>query len=141
MREAFELAYTTARLYLRARPFTLSSDDITFRKPVPIGSVLFLSSQVEYAEGEPHGTFQVSVTAEILNAAYKKELTNVFHYTFGRSETPESAAAGKKATVRRLLPRSYGEAMGYLQGKRRKARGIELKKAQLNEFAEFPMPI
>lgn len=46
MREAFELAYTNARLYLKARPFTLSSDDITFRRPVPIGSILFLSSQV-----------------------------------------------------------------------------------------------
>ena len=46
MREAFELAFTNATLYLNARPYTLSSDDIAFRRPVPIGSILFLNSQV-----------------------------------------------------------------------------------------------
>ena len=100
-----------------------------------------------------------------------RELTNIFHFTFARSATPQehhaSAAAAQskqqqqqqqqqqhpqqtsnhpddprpRVMVRRLLPRSYGDAMAYLEGKRRKERGIELKKAQVSEFVEFPMPM
>jgi acyl-coenzyme A thioesterase 9 len=46
MREAFELAYAVGMLYLKGRPYTIALDDIVFRKPVPIGSILELSSQV-----------------------------------------------------------------------------------------------
>jgi acyl-coenzyme A thioesterase 9 len=46
MREAFELGYLVATLYLGGRPYTIALDDVAFKKPVPIGSILVLSSQV-----------------------------------------------------------------------------------------------
>ncbi len=84
---------------------------------------------MEYAEGGDHRSFQVSVTAEVISDVHtgKKETTNVFHFTFARGkESP--------VPVRRLMPRTYGEAMKYLQAKRRKKRGIEFQKEQLQEF-------
>lgn len=46
MREAFELAYTNACAFLRGRPYTVSMDDVAFRRPVPIGSILHFTSHV-----------------------------------------------------------------------------------------------
>lgn len=48
MREAFELAYANAMLYAKERPLFLSLDEISFKKPIPIGSVLNLTSNVVY---------------------------------------------------------------------------------------------
>lgn len=134
MREAFELGYAVAMLYIKGRPWTVALDDIAFRKPVPIGSILHLTSQVEYAEGEPHATFQVSVTAEVISdiATGVKQVTNIFYFTFARGKEPG-------VQVRKMLPRTYGESMQYLQGKRRKERGQFYKKAQLDEFLSFSL--
>lgn len=146
MREAFELAYATAAIYLDARPLTLSSDDMAFRRPVPIGSMLFLNAQVVYAEGSPRTTFQVRVTAEIREMhSPQRELTNIFYYTFApyasqANVLPKEHIPLEPVSVRPLIPRSYGQAMMYLQGRRRKERGIELKKQQLLDFERFSMP-
>ncbi len=46
MREAFELGWATTCVYAKARPSVVCMDDINFRKPVEVGSLLYLSSQV-----------------------------------------------------------------------------------------------
>eukprot|EP00158_Paraphelidium_tribonemae_P005687 Partr_v1_DN27464_c1_g1_i1_m71554 putative Acyl-CoA thioesterase len=138
MREAFELAYTTAMLFLKGRPFTVALDDISFARPVPIGSILFLAAEVVYAEGEPHRTFQVKVTAEV-SQDYQystRQLTNTFYITFARAEVESD---GKSLTVDRILPLSYTEAMEYLLAQRRKEHGIKFKDAQLQEFKMYQL--
>ncbi|KAI3639094.1 hypothetical protein MIR68_002624 [Amoeboaphelidium protococcarum] len=142
MREAFELAYATATLYIKARPLTVAMDEIAFKKPVPIGSILKFSSEVVYAEGEPHRTFQVSVIAEVLSPDnhYKSQVSNTFFFTFARCDASETdkvdgdligAGIGK---VRKIIPVTYEESMKWILGRRRKSRGIVEKQAQLDEF-------
>lgn len=155
MREAFELAYTTASIYVGGRVWTVSMDDIAFRKPVPVGSILSLSSEVTYAEGEPRKTFQVSVMAEVISDLkdVRKDLTNVFHFTFARHDesmtwtrgmiisaakaNENSQDHGRVGLVKRLMPLTYSEIMKYLLGKRRKERGIAEKKEQLLEYENY----
>ncbi|KAG0174862.1 hypothetical protein DFQ29_007339 [Apophysomyces sp. BC1021] len=97
-------------------------DEIVFSKPVPVGSFLNLSSQVIYAKGDPHSSFQVSVTAKVndieKNTSY---ITNTFHFTLESLGKP----------VPNLLPRTYAESMRYIEGKRRREQGIKAKKSLL----------
>lgn len=46
MRKAYELAWATACSFGGSRPYVVTVDDIMFQKPVEVGSLLFLSSQV-----------------------------------------------------------------------------------------------
>ena len=46
MREAFELAWANTFVCIKSRPTVVCMDDINFRKPVEVGSLLYLSSQV-----------------------------------------------------------------------------------------------
>lgn len=46
MREAFELGWATTCVHIKSRPTVVCMDDINFQKPVEVGSLLFLSSQV-----------------------------------------------------------------------------------------------
>lgn len=119
MRESYELAYTTASLFMQGRPFAVASDEIVFKKPVSIGSILFLSSEVTLSQGHPHQTFQVSVTADVLKdlKSGRRECTNVFHYTFSRSN--------QSPPLKRIMPLTYGESMKLIEGLRRRQAGIE----------------
>ncbi|GFS10267.1 acyl-coenzyme A thioesterase 9, mitochondrial [Elysia marginata] len=107
MRQAYELAWSNASIYSKKRPGMCKVvDDILFRKPVEIGSLLFLSSQVVYSSGPD---LQVHVHAEVLNPQEDtRETTNDFHFTFdtGLADLP------------RVMPKTYAEAMMYLMGKR-----------------------
>jgi len=47
---------------LKSRAKFLALDEISFRKPVPIGSILIMTSQIVYAPGSPHRSFQVAVS-------------------------------------------------------------------------------
>lgn len=137
MRTAFELAYTTAATFIHAKPFTLSMSDVEFKKPVPIGSVLMLQSEVTHADGEPHRTFQVSVVAEVRPdvASTKREVTNVFHFTFYRGDPSMEWAQTKDfGQVPRLIPTTYQEAMNFLSGRRRKGQIREEQRVQREEF-------
>ena len=136
MREAFELAYTTGMLYIKGRPFTISLEDIAFTKPVPIGSILFLSAEVVFAEGDPHRTFQIKVVAEV-SKSYEiesKEVTNTFYFTFARNAVETD---GSQLSVKRILPESYTDAMEWLGGLRRKERSLKQKQFQLDEFKDY----
>ncbi|NWR86776.1 ACOT9 thioesterase, partial [Furnarius figulus] len=105
MRKAFELGWATACSYGSPRPFIVSVDDIMFQKPVEIGSLLLLSAQVCYTE---KNYIQVRVHSEVYDAnTGEHHTTNIFHFTFtSENEVP------------RVVPKTYGESMLYLDGKR-----------------------
>eukprot|EP00056_Hartaetosiga_gracilis_P000086 m.35805 g.35805 ORF g.35805 m.35805 type:complete len:464 (+) comp10049_c0_seq2:111-1502(+) len=108
MREAFELAWMTADIIAEEHPIFLSVDDISFKYPVEIGSILQLSSVVTYTGGDKSRAMQVAVDAEIINPnTGETKLTNSFNFTF--------ATPSKTVTV---LPRTYAEGMRYLEGRR-----------------------
>lgn len=107
MRAAYELAWITATSYCKKAPLMCKVvDDILFKRPVEIGSLLFLSSQVIYSENQD---VQVHVHAEVIYPQEgKRETTNDFHFTFdsGLPNLPQ------------VMPKTYAEAMMYLMGKR-----------------------
>ena len=91
-----------------------------------------------YAEGEPHKTFQVSVVAEIEDVASgERSLSNTFNFTFSCDPTVWDMNAEIKRTVRRVVPRTYGEAMKMLLGRRRKEHALSYRSEQLHEFLNF----
>ncbi|KFP13329.1 hypothetical protein Z169_09119, partial [Egretta garzetta] len=105
MRKAFELGWATACSYGCSRPFIVSVDDIMFQRPVEVGSLLLLSGQVCYTE---KNYIQVRVHSEVYDADTREhQTTNIFHFTFiSENEVP------------RVVPKTYGESMLYLDGKR-----------------------
>ncbi|PIK48292.1 putative acyl-coenzyme A thioesterase 9, mitochondrial [Apostichopus japonicus] len=105
MRQATEIAYTNAVLFCRGRVFIRAIGNIQFKKPVEIGSVIFYSSEVAFTEDK---FLQIRVHTEVEDVkSGKRDTTNVFHFTI------ESDSA-----LPRVIPKSYGESMLYLAGRR-----------------------
>ena len=46
MRQAFELAWANTYVYTRTRPMIQHMDDISFKKPVSVGALLYFNAQV-----------------------------------------------------------------------------------------------
>ncbi|KAM6095901.1 acyl-coenzyme A thioesterase 9, mitochondrial isoform 4-T5 [Chlamydotis macqueenii] len=105
MRKAFELGWANACSCGGSRPFIVSVDDIMFQRPVEVGSLLLLSGQVCYTE---KNYIQVRVHSEVYDPDTREhQTTNIFHFTFvSENEVP------------RVVPKTYGESMLYLDGKR-----------------------
>uniref|UniRef100_A0A8C8Z8A3 Acyl-CoA thioesterase 9 n=1 Tax=Prolemur simus TaxID=1328070 RepID=A0A8C8Z8A3_PROSS len=105
MRKAYELAWVTACSFSGSRAFVVAVDDIMFQKPVEVGSLLFLSSQVCFTQ---NNYIQVRVHSEVASLQDTEHMTtNVFHFTFmSEKEVPL------------VFPRTYGESMLYLDGQR-----------------------
>ncbi|EDO45232.1 predicted protein [Nematostella vectensis] len=117
LRKAFGLAWASACLFCRTKPQFVAMDDIWFRRGVEIGSLIEFTSQVVYTPPEQTNRFQIMTVADVLDPGTgKRETTNVFYYTF------ES-----EMEVRPVAPRTYAEAMRYLDGKRRYDKGELLK--------------
>merc|ERR1711994_664307 len=123
MRQAFELAwantYTFRYIYndfieyfskptnfSKSRPFCMHMDDIWFRAPVEIGSLLYFNSQIAYTQDN---YIQTRVSAEVVNPKTGElSVTNVFHYTFKlKNKEPPF-----------IIPKTYHESMMYLTGRR-----------------------
>jgi len=106
MRQAFELGWANTYTFSRGRPFCLHMDDIWFRAPVEVGSLLYFNSQIAYTEDN---YIQTRVSAEVVNPKTgEMTVTNVFHYTFIiRDKIPPS-----------IIPKTYHESMMFLTGRR-----------------------
>lgn len=50
LKQTFELAFCCAASFAHARPTFISADPCTFRNPVPVGSVLYLTATVAYTD-------------------------------------------------------------------------------------------
>ena len=98
MRLAFELAFSTGVLYSKSRIHFAALDDIIFKKPVPIGSLLNLRSEIVYAPGAPSRSFQIRVIADVLDPLQgTKDTTNIFHFTF----------VSQRTDLDRVMPQTY----------------------------------
>ncbi|XP_077336819.1 acyl-coenzyme A thioesterase 9, mitochondrial isoform X1 [Lithobates pipiens] len=117
MRKAYELAWATACSYGGSRPYVVAVDDIMFQRPVELGSLLFLSSQVCYTE---NNYIQIRVHSEVSDPITREHhTTNIFHFTFMAEEE-----------VPRIVPKTYGESMLYLDGKRHFDAVVQTKNGQ-----------
>jgi len=106
MRQAFELAWANTHVYGKCRPYIVYSDDIWFRKPVEVGSMLYFNSQICYTQDN---FVQTRVSAEVLDPLTgDMSVTNVFEFTFMLKQKPPP----------QIIPKTYHEAMMYLTGRR-----------------------
>ncbi|KAJ3018527.1 UNVERIFIED_CONTAM: hypothetical protein HDU68_011117 [Siphonaria sp. JEL0065] len=113
MRRAYELSIVTGMTFCKKALQFKALDDISFRKPVEIGAILDLHSQVVYTRGLE---IVVKVVAHIVDPASEgRVLSNEFWFTFVVAEE----VRGKDAIEYRVMPRSYNDCMLYLEGKRR----------------------
>ncbi|KAI9274699.1 HotDog domain-containing protein [Phascolomyces articulosus] len=130
MRRAYELAYANSTLYLKSQHADLlAMDEVIFRKPVHVGSLLNLKSEIIYSEGHPHRSFQCRVVAEVVDIEKDtRETTNVFYFTM--------AATDEKTEPRRILPKTYAETMLWLDGKRRRLQGVSSRHLLLEQLAK-----
>ena len=105
MREAFELGWANAWVFMKATPCVIRMDDILFRKPVEIGSLLYLSSQIVFTKDR---YLQTRVHAEVLDPKTGHvDITNIFHFHF----TCENDFS-------QVMPMTYAEYILYLDGRR-----------------------
>jgi len=107
MRQAYELAWTNASVYSRAYPRIKRIEDISFKKPVLIGSLLFLNSQVVSTDAT---SIQIKVLAQAVNPlTNKSEITNDFNFKF---VVPDDV------NLAQVMPKTYSEYMLNIEGKR-----------------------
>ncbi|KZP19840.1 Thioesterase/thiol ester dehydrase-isomerase [Athelia psychrophila] len=119
MRLAHELGYAGAALFARAPVRFLALDGISFTRPVPIGSVLRLSGRVLHTHGKLVHVAVRAYTADIATGA--EEVTNDFRFTFARPLDPLNANS------REVVPKTYTEAMLWLEGRRALEMGMEIR--------------
>ncbi|KAI0049730.1 Thioesterase/thiol ester dehydrase-isomerase [Auriscalpium vulgare] len=113
MRLAYELGFTTARLFSRQRVRFLSLDKISFARPVPIGSILRLTSEILHTTSSEQfpSIVHVRVKANVVDVEKgTEEMTNDFRFTWCTDEGTPMA--------RRVVPRTYRDAMLWLEGRR-----------------------
>ncbi|KNC87375.1 hypothetical protein SARC_00516 [Sphaeroforma arctica JP610] len=121
MREAFEVAHAVAIEFAgpSARPFCMSVDEITFIKPVEIGSLVKFKGKVVYT-GISKKAMQVKVKTYIHNLnTLERYTSNEFRFTFA-SEVP----------LPTVIPSTFVEGMNFLDGRRSHRRCKQLAKEQ-----------
>lgn len=151
LRQTFELAYACASAFAHSVPRFVSLDSTTFRAPVPVGSVLYLTATVAYTEhtereiittdGDsatvPGTLVQVRVDSSVRELQHKTRTdTGQFTYSyFVASESPELGEGTAQNTE--LLPQSYNEMMEYLEGRRKAKNTAEFyNERQLGSISE-----
>ncbi|EIM85904.1 Thioesterase/thiol ester dehydrase-isomerase [Stereum hirsutum FP-91666 SS1] len=115
MRLAYEalLGFTNSRLFTREPVRFLSLDNISFARPVSIGSLLRLTSHILHTSSSEQfpAIVHVRVLATVVDVETgKEEMTNDFRFTWCREEGPP--------LPRKVVPKTYSEAMLWLEGKR-----------------------
>ena len=107
MRQGYELAWANACLYSKTTPRLSVVDDITFKKPVVIGSLLFLNSQVVCTDAN---NILIKVLAQSVNPlTNEQEITNDFYFKF---------SFGPEVNIPQVLPKTYSEYMLNIDGRR-----------------------
>lgn len=124
MKQTFELAFCCAASFAHARPTFISADPCTFRNPVPVGSVLYLTATIVYtdpplinqdgSEGQqtdpenPVTRVHVRVDSKVRDVEHGvAKPTGQFNYTFS---VPKNV---------KVLPHTYQEFMMYVDACRR----------------------
>jgi len=122
MRLAYELGFANSVLFTGGHVLFVSLDGISFAKPVPIGSILRLTSHVLHTSSSEQfpGLIHVGVQANVVDVATGKEqTTNDFRFTW--------CTDGAKPLTRNVVPKTYKEAMLWLEGRRALDMGAEIR--------------
>ncbi|KAF8175154.1 hypothetical protein BJ912DRAFT_1064398 [Pholiota molesta] len=126
------LGFTNAAMFTRGHVKFLSLDGISFARPVPIGSILRLRSQILHTTtAAPHYAIlvHVGVKANVVDVQTGLEqTTNDFRFTWCQERGAPAAAARE---LRQVVPKTYREAMLWLEGKRALAVGAEIRDQNL----------
>ncbi|KAJ3825325.1 Thioesterase/thiol ester dehydrase-isomerase [Lentinula raphanica] len=143
MRLAYELGFSNASMFCRGRVRFLALDEISFKLPVPIGSILRLESVILYddffklreesGEENVYQLVHVGVKANVVDIKTGTEkTTNEFRFTW-RSEERLKGNAGESGLgpqkVRKVVPKTYREAMLWLEARRAVAVGDEIRES------------
>ncbi|MBI4919642.1 hypothetical protein HY837_06935 [archaeon] len=114
MKEAFELAWTTAFDFLdyKLRPLIVSIDRIDFKKPVEIGDIVELNSVICHT-GETSLSAEVSIR-KVHSNIDEGEVTNNCYFTFVAADEK-----GQKQKVPQVIPVTLPEAKKYMEAHRR----------------------
>ncbi|CAJ2504724.1 Uu.00g121180.m01.CDS01 [Anthostomella pinea] len=124
LKQTFELAFCCAASFAHARPTFISADPCTFRNPVPVGSVLYLTATVVYTDPpileedgsepqqrdpkNPMTRLHVRVDSKVRDVEHgNARPTGQFNYTF---VVPKDV---------KVLPHTYQEYMMYIDARRR----------------------
>lgn len=124
LKTTFELAFCCAASFAHARPTFISADPCTFRNPVPVGSVLYLTATIAYTDpplveedgsepqhadpGSPVTRLHVRVDSKVRDVEHgNARPTGQFNYTFS---VPKDI---------KVIPHSYQEYMMYVDARRR----------------------
>lgn len=140
LKQTFELAFCAAASFAHARPTFVSADPCTFRSPVPVGSVLYLTATVAYTDPavvEEDGTesnnkdsppltrVHVRVDSKVREMEHgTARVTGQFHYTF---TVPKDV---------RVLPHTYEEYMRYIDARRRIQAGAKSRESTVKTLQE-----
>ncbi|KAM0216537.1 hypothetical protein ACHAQD_007769 [Fusarium lateritium] len=141
LKQTFELAFCCAASFAHARPTFISADPCTFRNPVPIGSVLYLTATVAYTDPpllEEDGTepgfpdpknpmtrVHIRVDSKVRDVEHGvAKPTGQFNYTFS---VPKNL---------KVLPHTYEEYMVYIDARRRVSLGDSQRKEESKAFSE-----
>lgn len=112
MRHALELSWVTAFNFCKKRPTLEGNSDISFHRAVDVASCIKMQAKVIYTE---MNYMQIVVVAEVNDPATNQKYTsNTFYYTY-------SIPDDKVPTV---LPKTYSQAMWYLDGRRKFKYGL-----------------
>ncbi|KPM43170.1 hypothetical protein AK830_g3410 [Neonectria ditissima] len=135
LKQTFELAFCCAASFAHARPTFISADPCTFRNPVPVGSVLYLTATVAYTDPplleedgtepshadpkEPMTRVHVRVDSKVRDVEHGvAKSTGQFNYTFS---VPKDL---------KVLPHTYEEYMIYIDARRRVMVGDSQRKQE-----------
>eukprot|EP01108_Squamamoeba_japonica_P008514 TRINITY_DN759_c0_g1_i1.p1 TRINITY_DN759_c0_g1~~TRINITY_DN759_c0_g1_i1.p1 ORF type:complete len:280 (+),score=45.10 TRINITY_DN759_c0_g1_i1:410-1249(+) len=110
MHKAHDLALCAVSVFFGEPMPTLTAvDNVAFRHPVELGSLLHMSAVVAYKHGS---SAVVRVVAEVINPLTgERNITNTFFLTF-TTRRPQSALPD-------LMPQSYDESLIYLEARRK----------------------
>ncbi|KAL6308875.1 Thioesterase/thiol ester dehydrase-isomerase [Sparassis latifolia] len=123
MRLAYELGFANASLFTRTHVSFLALDGISFARPVPIGSILRLNSHILHSASTEQypALVHVGVQANVVDAVTGfEQTTNDFRFTWCSDE-------GAQPLSRMMVPKTYREAMLWLEGRRALELGAEIR--------------
>ncbi|KAF3015898.1 hypothetical protein E8E14_010306 [Neopestalotiopsis sp. 37M] len=142
LKQTFELAFCCAASFAHARPTFISADPCTFRNPVPVGSVLYLTATVAYTDPplleedgsepgqqdpeKPMTRVHVRVDSKVRDVEHgNARPTGQFNYTFA---VPKDV---------KVMPRTYQEMMMYVDARRRVRLGdVQHRQEQTGSYKE-----
>ncbi|KAL7727905.1 hypothetical protein ACLKA6_019468 [Drosophila palustris] len=114
MRQAIEISFITASIYVSGRPILRCISDISFMQPVKVTAFLQMTAYVVYTA---QNYMQIMTVAKNWDAeSGENTTTNVFYLTYQATKI-----------VDEVLPRSYREMLWYIHGRRKFLAALNLQ--------------